>query len=216
MTTPGVRFFAYGRFSDDEIMGTYAIERKNDPAFKEEAKKMLLKIKKLDLKPEERQKIKSPNGAWFVRVDSNQVAYLALCTADYPERHVYKMIDEAQAKIEGITSYWDMSLEESPKKIKAWLPDLVKKYDDLKTLDPLYAAQDNVSQIQNQMSQNINNVMKNMDSLDTLENKTVDMKGSASMFQNNSAEMEKVMYWRLWRMRILLGLVIIFIIWLLW
>jgi vesicle-associated membrane protein 7 len=216
MTTPGVRFFAIGRFSDDEILAVYATEKKNEQAFREESKKMLGKIKTLDLKPEERQKCKSPNGAWFVRVDSNQVAYLALCSVDYPERHVYKMIDEAQANLEKITNYADMSLDDAPKKIKVWLSDLVKKYHDLKTLDPLYAAQENVSQIQDQMSKNINQVMKNMESLDNLESKTVDMKSGAQMFQTNSAEMQKVMYWRLWRMRILFGVVIIFIIWLLW
>src|SRR5689334_9059708 len=112
MAAPGVRFFAYARFSDNAILGSYAMEKKNETALKQEALVMLEKIKPLELKPEERQKCTTANGSWFLRVDKNQVAYLGLFTADYPERHAYRMIDETQKQLEDIPNYHEASPEE--------------------------------------------------------------------------------------------------------
>jgi vesicle-associated membrane protein 7 len=213
MSIPGVRYFAFGRLTDDAILASYAIEKKNEPAFKQEASNMLSKVRALELRPEERQRAKTQNGSWFIRVDIHQIAYMALCTLDYPERHAYKMMDELQKNLETILDYQNKTADDLSKQSKTWLTEIVKKYDDLKSIDKLYAAQDNVNAITNQMTTNMNNVFKNMESLESVENKTKTFKDSAGMFEKQSGEMEKIMKWRLLKMRIIFAVVVLFLIW---
>jgi hypothetical protein len=212
MSQPGVRFFAYGRFSDDTILACYAMEKKNEASFKTEGTAIMGKIKPLELKADERQKCKTPNGAWFVKVDKNQIISLALCTVDYPERHAYRLIEEAQKEIEQVPNYYQASPDDMSKKAKKWLVDIVKKYDDLKQIDSLYAAQDNVNQITNVMGDNMKKMMDNMTSLDNIDQKSANLKSSAAIFEKQSGEMEKIMYWRLWRMRIILILLFVIVV----
>ena len=65
---------------------------------------LITKIEAVDLQPDERQKVRSPNGAWYTTCDTKKVFYvskkrvylkvttLALVDIDYPERHAYNMI----------------------------------------------------------------------------------------------------------------------------
>ena len=212
MSQPGVRFFAYGRFTDDVILACYATEKKNENAFKQEATIIMGKVKPMELKPEERQKIKTPNGAWFIKVDKNQIISLALCTADYPERHAFRLIEEGQKEIEQVPNYNQASPDDMSKKAKKWLVDIVKKYDDLKQIDSLYAAQDNVNQITNVMGDNMKKMLENVNNLDNIEKKSSELKSSASLFEKQSTEMNQVMYWRMMRMRIIIALIIIILI----
>ena len=59
------------------------------------------KLEEVDLQPEERQKVRSQNGAWFVTCDQKKIYYagilstkivfneIVLADSAYPERHCY-------------------------------------------------------------------------------------------------------------------------------
>ena len=60
---------------------------------------MASKIKALRSKVDEREKLKTAYGVWFVVHDNNDISY-AVCTAeDYPERHAYGLIQKLRDKI---------------------------------------------------------------------------------------------------------------------
>lgn len=116
----------------------------------------------MNLRPEERQKVSTPNGSWFCRVDANEVASLLLCTSEYPERHSYKMIDDAEKNIAKIPDYYTANPDDVAKSVRKSLSELCKKYNDLKSIDKVYAAQSHVDDISNMMKDNLTNQMSNM------------------------------------------------------
>eukprot|EP00330_Aristerostoma_sp_ATCC50986_P011150 CAMPEP_0114584510 /NCGR_PEP_ID=MMETSP0125-20121206/8200_1 /TAXON_ID=485358 ORGANISM="Aristerostoma sp., Strain ATCC 50986" /NCGR_SAMPLE_ID=MMETSP0125 /ASSEMBLY_ACC=CAM_ASM_000245 /LENGTH=140 /DNA_ID=CAMNT_0001778953 /DNA_START=73 /DNA_END=495 /DNA_ORIENTATION=+ len=140
MSLPTVRFFNHINLSDLSDCGHYAIEKKNETPFKNEAKAIASKLKQMNLRPEERQKVSTPNGSWFCRVDPNEVASLLLTTAEYPERHAYKLIDEAEKGIATYSGYQNAPAEDVAKASKKWLPEICKKYNDLTKIDKIYSA----------------------------------------------------------------------------
>ncbi len=90
MSSANVRFFAYGRFADNLILGAQAIEKTFEVSsfyllllinllkinYKNEAANLIKKLKMLNLAPDERQKCNTQNGAWFCRADSNGIVFM--------------------------------------------------------------------------------------------------------------------------------------------
>ena len=68
-----------------------------------------------------------------------------------------KMSDFASAKADDIQRH-----------IKRSVPMLLKKYDDIKSLDRIVSAQSNVDAIQNVMEENLKKVIKNTQDLDVI------------------------------------------------
>lgn len=66
---------------------------------------MIIKLKELELKKEERQRIKSEFGVWFAKKDSKDMFYLALCVNTYPERHIYAAVGQLQAHLAQLGDY---------------------------------------------------------------------------------------------------------------
>lgn len=57
------------------------------------------KIKSLRSKVDERDKLRTNYGVWYVTYDNNDICY-AVCTDEsYPERHAYGLIQKLQEKI---------------------------------------------------------------------------------------------------------------------
>jgi hypothetical protein len=61
-----------------------------------------MKIKALRARTNERDKLKTQYGVWYVTHDDNDISY-ALCTnEEYPERHAYGLIAKLVDKISEI------------------------------------------------------------------------------------------------------------------
>ena len=212
MSQPSVRFLAFGRISEESLITTHSNENKYSDNFQREALSILKKLGLLNLKPEERQKIKTANGAWFCRANANQIACLVLCNEDYPERHAYKMVNDAQVELEKIPNFQTMTAGNLDKTLKRPLENILKQYSDLKSMDRLYAANENVSQISNVMSKNIENQIANMAKLEDTEKRSALLKDSSGLFYDNATELRKIQLQRLWRMRIIVGSIVLAIV----
>jgi hypothetical protein len=64
-----------------------------------EVSQVIVKLKELELKRDERQRIKSEYGVWFGKKDQRDMYYLALCVTTYPERHIYAAIAQLQSHL---------------------------------------------------------------------------------------------------------------------
>jgi len=212
MTHASVRFLTFGRFNEENLLTSHTNEPKFSDSFQKEALNILKKLNLLNLRPEERQKIKTANGSWFCRVNANQIACVVLCGEDYPERHAYALLQDAQGELEKIPNFQTVTRANLTKSLQKPLEDLLKKYSDLKSIDKLYAANDNVNQITNVMSENIQKQMVNMAKLEESEKKSALLKDSSSLFYDNSVEMKRIQQERLMRMRIIVGIMIVIFI----
>lgn len=100
------------------------------------------KTKALKAKANERDKLKTPYGVWYVTHDDNDIVY-ALCTSEeYPERHAYGLIQKLQDKIAEI-NHCEYETEENIKAhTKKLAAELTDKYNDLSKVDKLAQAQE--------------------------------------------------------------------------
>jgi hypothetical protein len=212
MASSNVRFFAYGRFGDNLILGAQAIEKTFEINYKNEAANLIKKLKMLNLAPDERQKCNTQNGAWFCRADSNGIVFMALCNPNYPERHAYNLINEAQEEIEKVPNYYDETEVTIGKLAKRALPSLLKKYDDLSSIDNVAAAQSKANEVQSIMGNNIRGMMDNMQNLEVLEKKSTDMQSQAQMFSSDSTKLARIMYIRALKIKIIVALLVIAIL----
>jgi hypothetical protein len=55
---------------------------------------VLAELKLLGLRVDERQKIKSHLGSWHTKKDAHNIIYIALCSSNYPERHIYSAFNQ--------------------------------------------------------------------------------------------------------------------------
>jgi len=209
MSSQNVRFFAYARFADNVILGCQSIEKTFEVNYKNEASNLIKKLKMLNLAPDERQKCNTQNGAWFCRADTNGLVFMALCNANYPERHAYNLINEAQEEIEKVPNYYDETEVTISKLAKRVLPSLLKKYDDLASIDSVHAAQSKANEVQSIMGNNIRGMMDNMQNLEVLEKKSTDMQSQAQMFSSDSTKLARIMYIRALKIKIIVVLLVI-------
>jgi hypothetical protein len=63
------------------------------------------RLKELELKNDQRQRIFTDNGVWFCKKDDKGIFYFALCTKNYPERHIYAAFSALGAHLAKIGDY---------------------------------------------------------------------------------------------------------------
>jgi len=75
-------------------------------------------------------------------------------------------LQEAQEEIEKVPNYYDETEVTINKLAKRVLPSLLKKYDDLSSIDSVAAAQSKANEVQSIMGNNIRGMMDNMQNLE--------------------------------------------------
>lgn len=68
--------------------------------------------------------------------------------------------------IEAVNNYWNETESNIHKTVKKPVQESVKKYDDLKSLDKLYAAQEKVNEITDVMQENTKKMLENVQSVE--------------------------------------------------
>jgi len=86
-----IQFFAISKYSTNKQIYQITNIQSNKALIESESEKVMAQILQLNLHAEERQKVKTSNGAWYFKYDEKDVAYLALTQLTYPERYAYMM-----------------------------------------------------------------------------------------------------------------------------
>jgi len=149
------------------------------------------KLEDVDLQPEERQKIRSQNGAWYITCDKKRIYYAVLADSAYPERHAYALINDVIEQLQGLRDYHMESDITVSAHTKRYVPKLMEKYCDLKSVDKLYAANQQVSEITSIMGENLRKASVNADNLHRIQQNSKNFKDLASDFYSSSDELAK-------------------------
>jgi hypothetical protein len=94
---------------------------------------------------------------------------------------------------------------------------IANKYEDLKAIDKLYAANVAVLEVQGVVQENIQQVLRNTESLEVrsrqgIEVKTQDLRNTAQVFHGDAKKLERLMYWRNLKLKCILIFVVIAVI----
>ena len=174
--------------------------------------------------PEWRQKVPSGLGTWYLICDSEEICCITLVRSGYPERHIPTMLEVSSTQ-EMRTSFHNQGQDllhtagsESLTKIMTTeMRRIANKYEDLKAIDKLYAANAAVLEVQGVVQDNIQQVLRNTESLEVgcrqgIEVKTQDLRNTAQVFHGDAKKLERIMYWRNLKLKCILIFVVIAII----
>jgi len=186
---PHLKFFAIARMSDRAILASECSQKGQEASLVAEAKTILSKVEDIYLKADERQKIRTSNGAWFCTVDQKHISYLVLADSAYPERHAYTLIGELRDELSQMPNYHSESETNVQNFSRKKLFPLLSKYDNLENIDQIIATRNKVNEIKNVMGDSINRLYENRETLDIMDKKSGDLNKLAAGFYNSSHEL---------------------------
>jgi hypothetical protein len=145
--------------------------------YKNECTTLLGRVANSGITKEERQKVSSVTGSWCFLPDDHYV-YFVLTRQLYPERLAFSCIEEARQHTRKMPAFplGDQSSSVFKKHFKGTLENLVSKYNHPEKIDKIAEAQANVDNIQVVMTDNIQKMLANSESVENVQGKTEKMK----------------------------------------
>lgn len=161
-----VKYISVARIHDNTIVATYPhdMQSKSQVYYIQadnELRRILADLAFTDW----RQKFASSYGSWYMITDEYQIAYLALVKSDYPERHVWNLLEDVKNLMyqQGADTMKSCPSDTYTRILTTDFKVLAVKYDDLNKLDKLYRVNQEVIEVQGIVQDNIHQAMKNID-----------------------------------------------------
>jgi len=154
---------------------------------------------------EERQNIISGNNNFYFTSTQIGGFFIACVDSGYSERFVYQLFEDIQKEglydmIEGDS----LSLE-GKKKLKS----LYEKYEDLKNLNSIIAANLEIETVKKNMGNSIKGMMNNIDQLNELDGKARTIKEGSLLYQKDAKDLERITWWQNCKYTIIIIVIVI-------
>lgn len=213
-----VKYIAVARSSDKQIAGSYCdtLEVTNGAFFREAVYEVLgapdfqFRVKEGD----RYRLVREANAMNFV-ADGKQRVYMAISTKDYPEPLIFPMLNQVSDKIrEQHDSEADScGPNELDDKLKDFLVDLMKEYNDPNKINKVERLREKVGDIKETMGENINKMEENLEKTIAVKDRTEELNEKAKIFDESAKKALEQIKWRNRKM-VLLVLVVLIIIFL--
>eukprot|EP00294_Goniomonas_avonlea_P006823 CAMPEP_0114558016 /NCGR_PEP_ID=MMETSP0114-20121206/10145_1 /TAXON_ID=31324 /ORGANISM="Goniomonas sp, Strain m" /LENGTH=230 /DNA_ID=CAMNT_0001743355 /DNA_START=16 /DNA_END=708 /DNA_ORIENTATION=+ len=211
-----IRFCSIGRYSDKVVVSTYAHFTASISASKYQA--VCNKVLGSDRVAEYSRLTITDKEVGTVHYDSDpDCIYLVITSNEYPQRTVFKFLDEVKREFSGqhklgLSTATENSLS---KNVRRWLVGLCSKYDNLEAIDKVRGVQAQVDEVKVVMQDNVQKMLENHEKLEDLDDKANQMVNEASHFKKQSTQLKNRMWWqncKLWVILIIIVIVVLAII----
>ena len=148
---------------------------KNVDGIQTEQPKVLQKLMKSQLRPNERKKVVSKNtGKWLCMSDEHGIIGVILVSEDYTERLGYMFIDQTFKLLNKNfgEAYFKLQPDELNNEFKNAFHELLIKYNDPTKFDKMASATAKVGKAKDKMLNNLQFAMDNSNKLEGLNDKT--------------------------------------------
>lgn len=140
--------------------------------------------------------------------------FIAFVSSDYPERTAFELLktvrkefmDKEEANAAGAT---ENSLS---KNCKAFMRPAAMKYDDVAAVNKVAAVQAQVDDVKMTMEDNVQQMLRQHEKLEDLEDKADTMRSEASKFKRGAGNLASKMWWQNVRLWCIVGLIAIIVI----
>lgn len=209
-TKNGIKYLLIGVIDSVQILTEFTTSTSTKQN-QNEAKQIFEKIcKNPDKKFDERNKITSKGSNYFFILIAPNLFFLILTEADYPERLVFQMIDTINQDHIPLMVNNDKN-ELNPQGRQA-LKQIVDKFQDPKNMSKISEINSEVEGLKVDMKNNINNMVKNVEDVRELEEKSNALKNTASDYKQNAKDLERVTWWKNVKLMIIIIVIIIALI----
>jgi hypothetical protein len=153
------------------------------------------------------------SNAFNFTADGQQIIYMVITLAEYPERLVFQMINELVVRFSDLAPAAKTcaagGLDSKARKI---FSQLAWQYDDPTQVDKLSVVQEQVYGVQKQMAQNVDQMIRNIDTASNIETKSRDLQESAQLFNRTSVALKRAELCRKYKITACLVLAVVVLI----
>ena len=178
---------------------------------KKEINRIFNKLTKSQFKKyDERNKITSKeNNYYFIHIKPS-LLFIVLANNQYPERHVFELISKIVE--ENIPTMINDETQELNPTGRQALKDLVNKYQDIKNINKIAEIQEDVNALKVDMKKNINAMVKSVEDVEDLQNKSEQLKLESQDYKKNSVELRKLAWWQNFKLWLIIGGVVLLVV----
>merc|ERR1712216_987689 len=215
-TTKGnVRYTAIGRIQDRVLIATYHHHTTGAPASKylEVAQKVLNSDKVLS-----QQSANVPNAvddASCLMQTDKKYMFIAFVSQTYPERTAFELLKQVRKDfMDKEEANAGTATENSlSKNCKAFMRPAAMKYDDVAAVNKVAAVQAQVDDVKMTMEDNVQQMLRQHEKLEDLEDKADTMRSEASKFKRGAGNLASKMWWQNVRLWCIVGVIVIIVFW---
>lgn len=212
-----MRYTAIGRIQDRVLIATYHHYTTGAPASKylAVAQKVLNSDKVLS-----QQSANVPNAvddASCLMQTDKKYMFIAFVSKDYPERTAFELLKQIRKDfMEKEETNAATATENSMSKVcKKFMQPAATKYDDVTAVNKVAAVQAQVDDVKMTMEDNVQQMLRQHEKLEDLEDKADTMRSEASKFKRGAGQLASKMWWqnvRLWCIIVVVTIIILLII----
>ena len=205
-----IKYLLIGDTSSSKIITEFS-SGSTQPKTKKEINQIFNKLCKTQNKRiDERNKITSKNENYYFTFCNPSLLFLVLANNKYPERLIFELISKInEEKIPNMVN--DETRELNPSGRQA-LKQLIDVYQDPKNVSKISQIESDVNSIKVDMRKNINKMVESVDDVNKLGESAAQLQLETKEYKQNSIEVRKLTWWQNFKMWIILGCVVIFLI----
>ena len=205
-----IKYLLIGDTSSNKIITEFS-SGGTQPKTKKEINQIFNKLCKTQNKRiDERNKITSKNENYYFTFCNPTLLFLALANNKYPERLIFDLIAKInEEKIPSMVNDETRELNPSGRQV---LKQLIDVYQDPKNVSKISQIESDVNSIKSDMRKNINKMVESVDDVNELGESASRLQLETKEYQQNSLEVRKLTWWQNFKMWIILGCVVIFLI----
>lgn len=216
-TRGNVRYTAIGRIQDRVLIATYHHYTTGAPGAKylAVAQKVLNSDKVLS-----QQSANVPNAvddASCLMQTDKKYMFIAFVSKTYPERTAFELLKQVRKDFmdkeeANAASATENSMSKSCKK---FMQPAATKFDDVASVNKVAAVQAQVDDVKMTMEDNVQQMLRQHEKLEDLEDKADTMRSEASKFKRGAGQLASKMWWqnmRLWCIIVIITIIVLMII----
>ena len=205
-----IKYVLIGEASSMKIITEFTSGNPNQKT-KKEINRIFNKLAKLpNKKYDERNKIASKDENYYFINIKPDLLFIILVNASYPERYVFELVSKIME--ENIPTMINDETRELNPTGRQTLKDLVNKYQDIKNINKIAEIQEDVNALKVDMKKNINAMVKSVEDVEDLQNKSEQLKLESQDYKQNSVELRKLAWWQNFKLWLIIGGIVLLIV----
>ena len=205
-----IKYVLIGEASSMKIITEFTSGNPNQKT-KKEINRIFNKLAKLpNKKYDERNKIASKDENYYFINIKPDLLFIILVNASYPERYVFELVSKIME--ENIPTMINDETQELNPTGRQALKDLVDKYQDIKNISKIAEIQEDVNALKVDMKKNINAMVKSVEDVEDLQNKSEQLKLESQDYKKNSVELRKLAWWQNFKLWLIIGGVVLLVV----
>jgi hypothetical protein len=205
-----IQYILIGNPEDCEEIGHYP-ERNVPKDIAKEAEQIFKKLTDSEIKTKDLRNTVDNRGKghYFFTITSNDTFYFIAADNKLKERKAFELIDILQK--ENITLKIDSKTGKLNKDGREQLKTLVEDFMKNNT-DKIQEIQSQVDEVKDTMKNNIKEIYNNVEDLDKIEQKAIELKKGAEEYNNSAVKLKRATWWQNCKWVIILVAVVVLLI----